>query len=339
MAGDSERGTENILTFGDPFPVIETLHQIPLLVDVKSVTAVQLICIQYDDLFGVLKRHPLQHDELVQSLKEHYVVNKLKLLKQTARLPAMIPPHKSLGHGEMFSYTISDKVEENTAREAFLMPFTKMGKFSFLRYFLCIGSINPKKTFFLSVETFHYVCGLSRTIIAILYDNVIFPYKNPVNWFYRGTDVLYVLILYIRMHVHYYSDTGLLVTHPWKTMKHYVSTTFFIDLWSFVPISYSGLYDLVGRDNRIMTGFIIRITSRPLQMHRFIGLLNYLQSNIQSASLYTIQAVKYITITAVIVGLVGTLFQYHSIKVTSNGVSHQIVTTLFYSKILDILRQ
>lgn len=321
MAGDKERNSKSILSFGDSFPVIETLHQVLLLVDVKSVTAVQLICIQYDDLFGVLKRHTVTHDELVQSIEEHFAGNKRKLLRESGRLPPMIPPQKSLGHGDMFTYTLSDKPEENTAREAFLMPFRKIGKFSFMRYFLCIRCVNPKRAFFLSVETFHYSCGLARTITAILYDNVFFPHKDPVNWFFRGTDVLYVLMLYVRMHVQFYNEIGILVTHPWMTMKRYISTAFFTDLWSFVPISYSGLYDLIGRDNRIMTGFILRITSRPLQMHRFIGLLNYLQSNIQTASLYTIQAMKYIIVTAVIIGLVGTLFQYHSIKVTNNGVS------------------
>lgn len=291
-----------------------------LLVDVKSLTAVQLVSINRDDLFRVLKRHPLVHDELAESIRKHYNANKSKLVRQSGRLPPMIPPEKSLGHGDMFTYTVSDKADVDTAKEAFLMLFQKMGRLSVLKYLLCVGTVNPKKAFFLSIETFHYACGLSRTITAIIYDNVFFPHKVTVNWFFRATDVLYVIFLYVRMHVQYYNESGLLITHAWMTMKHYVSTSFPVDLWSFVPISYSGFYDFIGQDNRIMTGFIIRITSRPLQMHRFIGLLNYFQSNIQSPRLYAIQAAKYITISAVVIGLVGMVFQYHTIKVTEKGV-------------------
>lgn len=291
-----------------------------LLVDVKSLTSVQLICINRNDLFRVLKRHAIFHNELMESLKEHYEDHKSKLLRQSGRLPPMIPKHKSLGHGDMFTYTYSDKTEGNVAERAFLTPFESKGRLSMLRYVLFKSSVNPKRALFFCMETFHYACGLSRTVTAILYDNVFFPHKMTVNWFYRGTDVVYVIFLYIRMHVQYYNDNGILVTHPWMTMRHYVSTCFLTDLWSFVPISYSGLQDIIGRDMRIFTGFIFRITSRPLQMHRFIGLLNYLQSNIQSPRLYTIQAVKYITIAAVLVGVIGTVFQYHSIKVTHHGV-------------------
>lgn len=322
LPSDKERDVENVLTFGESFNVIETLHQIPLLVDVKSLTAVQLICLNYNDLFGVLKRHPLMYDDFLKSIQKHYVANKSLLDKHSRRLPPMIPTQKALGPGEMFTYTFFDKMEANKTKKAFFMPFKKMGKFSFLMYLLCMNSVNPKKAFFISIETFHYACGLARTITAILYDNIFFPHKRTVNWFFRATDVLYVLILYIRMHVQYHNKIGILVTHPWMTTKRYISTNFFIDLWSFVPISYSGFYDLIGRQNRIMTGYIIRITSRPLQMHRFIGLLNYLQSNIQSSYLYTFQAIKFLTITAVIIGLVGTLFQYHSIKVTNKGVCY-----------------
>lgn len=322
MAGDRERDAKSVLTFGDSFPVAETLHQVPVLVDVKSLTAVQLISIRIKDLFGVLKRHPLAHSELMESIDQHFNANKSKLLRQSARLPPMIPPQKSLGHGDMFTYAFSDKTEVNTAKEAFLMPFNKIGRFSFLKYFLFVGCVDPRKPFFISTEIFHYLCGLSRTIMAVLYDNVMFPYKSTVEWFYRGTDVLYVLNLYVRMHVQYYNDIGILITHPWMTTKHYLSTTFGIDAWSFVPISYSGFYDFIGRDNRIMTGFVIRITSRPLQMHRFIGLLNYFQSNIQSPNLYIIQAAKYLIVMAVVIGLVGTIYQYPTIKVNKTGVSH-----------------
>lgn len=293
-----------------------------LLADVKSLTAVQLVSINRDDLFRVLKRHPLVHDELADSIRKHYKANKSKLVRQSGRLPPMIPPEKSLGHGDMFTYTVTDKPNVDTAKEAFLMPFQKMGRLSVLKYLLCVRTVNSKRALFLSIETFHYACGLARTITAIIYDNVFYPHKVPVNWFFRGTDVLYVLFLYVRMHVQYYNENGLLITHAWMTMKHYVSTSFAVDVWSFIPISYSGFYDFIGRDNRIMTGFIIRITSRPLQMHRFIGLLNYFQSNIQSPRLYAIQAAKYVTISAVVIGLVGMIFQYHSIKVTKKGVSY-----------------
>lgn len=291
-----------------------------LLVDVKSLTSVQLICIDRGDLFRVLKRHPLVHDELAETVKQHFKKNKSKLLRLSGRLPPMIPAQQSLGHGDMFTYTLSDKVEVNTQKEAFLIPFENMGKLSHLKHFLCIGSVNPKRPLFLCIETFHYLCGFSRTFTAMFYDNIFFPHKDKVNFFFRGTDILYAIFLYIRMHVQYYNESGILVTHTWMTMKHYLSTTFAIDLWSFVPISYSGFYDFIGRDNRIFTGFVFRISSRPVQMHRFIGLLNYFQSNIQSPRVYAIQAVKYITVVSITIGLIGMIFQYHSIKVSDKGV-------------------
>lgn len=318
MPGDKEKEQRRILKFGDSFPVVETLHQVLLFVDVKSLTAVQLICINTDVLFGVLKRHPLVHNELMESINEHYKINKLKLLRQRGRLQPLIPSQKSLGHGDMFTYTVFN--ETDRVNKAFLVPLDGIRKGGILKYLLCLGSINPKKMLFISIEAFQYVCGVMRTITTVLYDNVLFPYIPTIGWVFRVADVIYIISMYIRMHVQYYNEIGILVTHPWLTMKRYFTTTFFIDLWSFIPISFSGFYELIGSDNRIMTGAIFRIISRPLQMHRLFGLLNYFQSNIQSPYLHTIQTIKYTIFTATIVGLIGTLFQYQSIEVTKDKV-------------------
>lgn len=127
MAGDVEMDHCTTLNAGDSFPVIEMLHEVLVLTDVKTLTTVEIISIRYLDLLDIFQGYRDIHNEIKEVLDEHLSAYEAALLRKRGRLPDMIPAEKSLGQGEMFKYEIYDEEETSPEKEAFMKPFRKLG--------------------------------------------------------------------------------------------------------------------------------------------------------------------------------------------------------------------
>lgn len=129
MAGDMERGTITVLKPGDACPVVETLNQVLVLVDVKAVTAVELISIKLTNLQESLNRFPDIKDQFTTAISEHRKNNESLLLRRRGRLPEMVPFERSMGQGDLFKYNVYDS-STKAAREIqeFKKHFANLGK-------------------------------------------------------------------------------------------------------------------------------------------------------------------------------------------------------------------
>lgn len=164
-------------------------------------------------------------------------------------------------------------------------------------------TINPNGRLFLIYEVFRLTISITLTIIAIGHNTLFKDSYNELNIFYRTSDIVMAFDLYIRMHCQYYDNNGILVTHPWSTVKHYLSTSFIIDFLAFFPVLFFGFHKLLGAEATYYFRVILRLINRPLQMHRFFSFLTYYQTNITNQYSNVIQTIKYFVMVFFALGI------------------------------------
>lgn len=59
---------------------------------------------------------------------------------------------------------------------------------------------------------------------------------SEIIWIAFALDILAFIDIYIRLHVCYYNDQGILVSHPLSTAKHYLAHGFAVDLLGALPL-------------------------------------------------------------------------------------------------------
>lgn len=129
MAGDKERKHFTILKSGDACPVVEALNQVLVFVNVKTITAVELISIDLKNFEQSLTRFPDVRNEFSAVLNQHRDEYETVLLRRKGRLPEMTPPQRSLGQGDLFVYdyvTANKKINRRT--QEFKTHFEALGK-------------------------------------------------------------------------------------------------------------------------------------------------------------------------------------------------------------------
>lgn len=149
--------------------------------------------------------------------------------------------------------------------------------------------------FFFAWEIIRTCMAIFFTVTAFAEGTVFTTVTQQLRLIYNLLVIIKVLDLYIRMHCQYYNNMKILVTHPWSTAKHYLSTSFSVDLISYFPAEFFGTSHVFG--TRYSISYILSVffsmLCRPLQMHRFFSLLTYFQSNIHNQRAVIIQAIKY----------------------------------------------
>lgn len=100
--------------------------------------------------------------------------------------------------------------------------------------------------------------------------------------------------MYLRLHYQYYTDMGILITHPLYTAKNYLTTTFITDLSSSLPLHLLGFESLFGKKYQIITRVFLISLFRPLGFYRIYGLLTYLQFFCPWILVQTIRVCKFL---------------------------------------------
>lgn len=160
------------------------------------------------------------------------------------------------------------------------------------------------------------------TIVYIGFDTYFKSVINKAFYFVRFADASYLVDLYIRMHCQYYNNKGILVTHPWSTMKYYLTTSFALDVITYLPLNYMRLHEVFGKANSTTLKIFFRVFFKPLQLHRLFSWLNYFQSNITNKHAVIIQKFKYSLLILIIFGMSSVLLVTQVCRIgASTGVS------------------
>lgn len=172
-----------------------------------------------------------------------------------------------------------------------------------LQYMFLRRTINPRGRFFFTWEIFRIIVSAIVTILLIGRDTIFIYIRREQSIFFRVVNIVMIVDLYIRMHCQFFNKNGILVSHPWSTMKHYLSTSFTVDFLSYFPANFFGLNYIFGISNARITAVFIRIILQPLQMHRFFSLLTYLHTNINNHKSIIIQTIKYSVLVFTVIGV------------------------------------
>lgn len=97
----------------------------------------------------------------------------------------------------------------------------------------------------------------------------MYPYQY---WYFN-------IFSYIRFHVGYYNEKGILVAHPLYTAKYYLSHAFIIDLIGCFPFDY--IVQAITIDLKNYQQVNVYVSGlRLLQIYRFISIFMYYEENI-----------------------------------------------------------
>lgn len=119
----------NTFSYGDCFPLMELFLGVNSFLKATSLTTIELLTINYDQLMTCIKAREMFKDDLDKVLEEHMEAYYIVLTRQKGRLPEMVAGQKSLGKGDYFVYDVNDKIKADMEKAIFYKTFHKLGKY------------------------------------------------------------------------------------------------------------------------------------------------------------------------------------------------------------------
>lgn len=164
-----------------------------------------------------------------------------------------------------FGYNL--KIDSEEEYEYFV-PFDRCGTFSFVRNFLMRTTILPFGNFLFCWEIVRSICAiLSATLFVI--NPVVTCWECDWRYFLYFLDLMAWIDIYVRFHVCYYNDKGILITHPLKTACHYATHAFTVDVIAAFPI----LFLFSPNSTKAYKLFTVMHWVKILQLYRYLGLI------------------------------------------------------------------
>ncbi|CAG2061389.1 unnamed protein product [Timema podura] len=305
--------TESLVGPNSHFGDIEMLHGIPSLVNVRTVTHCKVISIDYASYAQVISMFPhiLKENESVMNIfniKE--IVKNSKFSKFSDRKKPYFPEKNKLNWrkglnfhnfkyniGSIFEGSFVDvrtKCRENG--EEYYSPFDSLRKWRFIKFLLLPYCVSPNGNF---IKVYCIVRTIAAIVVGFIqpFHQSIMPFDLNIDGLVMLLDIIAYLDLYVCMHVGYFNEMGVLVTHPLYTAKHYLQHNFVIDLLACFPFSYV-IYSLQSAEDEddespANTFQNVAHLNVVLQLYRLPLGVQYLEGNIlQKADI--IRVFKYV---------------------------------------------
>ncbi|XP_071053159.1 uncharacterized protein [Onthophagus taurus] len=182
-------------------------------------------------------------------------------------------------------------VKDSYLEYDFFIPYDKLYPFHGLRYFLLRTTFLPEGKFLFYWECFRCLFAFIACIIFFS-TPFITRYGNLTIFL----DLTCLADIYVRLHVCYYNEYGVLIYHPVKTSKYYLTHSFVIDCLGSLPFGYFSTFDAFG--------YFTLNFPRLFQLYRYIGFMKYLRKDPTKSS-YKLIGFLYIPLCLVIINLLG----------------------------------
>lgn len=125
----------------------------------------------------------------------------------------------------------------------------------------------------------------------------------------RFIDIFLVVDLYVRLHIRYYDEKGIKITHPLHTAYYYIKTSFLLDLICIFPIQDLDLHTMFGIDRRYHVLMLIYTLIKPLTLHRVFNALSYLQEESKQGRAMLYQNIRYVGLVLVVLGIFSSMLE------------------------------
>lgn len=179
---------------------------------------------------------------------------------------------------EMFEYEfVESQAKEN---RIWSEGYQHLGAMRYLKFLLLPRTFSPFSKFILWWEFSRVLSIISCIAITPSYYGVLhtFDYLKFLRIFY---EIHGLVDMYLRLHIGYYNDLGIYVSHPACTAEWYFKHAMIIDIMSIFPYDWIGLDLLFGRQNQRLTFCVILTLTRSLLAYRPYGLIRYFQYETQ----------------------------------------------------------
>ncbi|KAK9738491.1 Cyclic nucleotide-binding domain [Popillia japonica] len=180
-----------------------------------------------------------------------------------------------------------------------------------VRYVLLRRTILPYGKFLRNWEIFK---AISAFIISFLTPSqwVYLYYVPQIMYVYYIVYVIGAADMYIRLHVCYYNNDGILVTHPKYTAKYYLTHAFLIDFLACFP--FASVLTKLGNIETAKAVILLNCNVL-LQMYRFPDAFAYTKELIYKTSDCLHQALKTVPFMLVMLSMLSSVLMYVSSRV------------------------
>jgi len=271
----------------------------PRTADVRAKTFCELAMLRKSDLDEVLINFPLIEKQLQATGSNLNVLAKIKEALTTEASPRkasridIIDKTRKLRRNSVFrrqsvlaKLTEEEVIVNDELNLEFWEPYTTLHPvLRYLSYLLVRNTISPNSYVFTTWTTFTVAMSCIHLATLGLQTAFIADSKLLIALNYI-IDVLFLIDIYIKMHVSYYNEDGVLVTHPTATAKNYLRRNFLIDLLAVIP------FDLFLLDKHNVIYSIGKL-NRFLRLISVSNYFRYLDTPIQSGNTSFIRAIKF----------------------------------------------
>lgn len=119
----------------------------------------------------------------------------------------------------------------------YYVPFDRCGIFSFIRIVLLRNTILPYGKFLFCWEVSRSMFALISATLFVI-NPLVTCWGCPWIYFLYFLDIVAWIDIYVRLHICYYNESGILISHPLKTALHYITHAFIIDVIAAFPFAF-----------------------------------------------------------------------------------------------------
>ncbi|XP_046436019.1 uncharacterized protein LOC124187876 [Neodiprion fabricii] len=286
------------------FGVMEMLLGKPSMQDIRSVTHLKLIRISHMSLQKILSSDKKSYERfsaLIEVVRNSNLVRKLNFSRSA------LESQDFTDHLDI-SWIKFTKRRKHDVNIDYTRPFKDLGVLQFIQYMLMSRTITPNGPFIQFWEKCRMTSALLSGFIfpSLTYSSLQF---RGIVWIALALDILAFLDIYIRLHVCYYNDEGLLISHPLSTAKHYLTHSFAIDLLGALPLYMVPHQPTIHPDGAKQISFStneITLLNKIVQLYRLPSPLLLYESNLARSSL-TLNFFKFLPVAFIFINVLAAL--------------------------------
>lgn len=296
----SRSGATKILKAGDTFSVIEMCFNIPTVNTVVASTDCNIISILLEDYLHIVRKNKVFREQ-IDNARELCDITRLMNFEEETFITAQASEVDERSGPSFRRFKYLQKKVDNVQ---FHQGFGKYGQI--FKYLLQRHTITTYGSFMFYYECVRCLCAFATNLFCTMINTKEMGFFYYILYFF---DVTALLDLYVMHHVCYFNKVGIEISHPMLTAIHYWKHAFLTDFIGFLPLDYMF-------DAKASTVVYLRM-NRLVQLHRIFGFFAHLNvSNIFRTS--TIDILKYLPLTVLIMNYVGYLLLHSSCDVGNN---------------------
>ncbi|XP_076825494.1 uncharacterized protein LOC143471047 [Clavelina lepadiformis] len=279
------------LTPGDYFGEVEILFGCGSPRTVVADTACEVLVLQRSDIDDVLQSFPVLQIQM-QKIEEDTsyrdrVLHAIKSRNTNYRMGINMFKRYEVavisGGTQLFA--------ERCRLAALTLPLDKCDRklkesYSAFRKFISMlllpMTFDPLSRPYILYETIRLVLSFA-TIVIVPLQFAIFPSSAGMMTFQYILDGLCLVDQYVKAHTAYFNKESVLVTHPYHTARHYLQTSFTVDLISWFPFELI-VYGLLAAPHSQQQWKLVAIfrISRVLQIYKIFSYFSFWLSDIRT---------------------------------------------------------